>query len=256
MPSGYRIALPALLFASLVLNGVLLLRDPASSAERSKRPGKQRVAALASQSAAVTERQLLQCRHRLQVQLLRTAHLTRAQLTALHKPPENPVDEDPAIAAPPARADFTAQQQMLCTLGLESLRRHWGQGKEVIHANLTRDLASTEAQTSDLDRALKTFGTALNLSGRELGQLEKRYVGLRSKRVGAALTALDADPPDYLAAFDEALDLYQDTDLLVENLYGTQAVDKVRGADLRRRTMVLAVLASLADVEWDRSIEW
>lgn len=247
-----RIALPGLLLVSLVLNGFLLLRAPAS-ATQSDVAGNQRSKAASAYRAGALD----QCQRQLHIHRLRAVHLTRKQLAALQHLSVDPAnDEALNDEPPPDDSSFDSQQQMLCSLGLEELRRNWELGSDLIHNNLTRDLASPDAQAADLNRTLTGLGDALNLSGAQLSQLEKRYVPLRSRRVQTALVALESDPPDYLAAFDEALDLYQDTDSMVRDLYGDSAVDKVRGAELRRRTHVLAVLASLADVSWDSSIEW
>jgi len=260
MPShigGTRIALPGLLLASLVLNGFLLLRAPASASHIDAQGDQSRGAKSRVSTANAQPSALAQCREQIRLQKLRVVHLTRDQLAALRQEPGPPADEveEPEKAAP-RDSSFGAQQETLCTLALEELRRNWESGRDLIHDNLSRDLASSDAQAADLNRTLTGFGDALNLSQLELSKLEKRYVPLRSRRVRTALDALETDPPDYLAAFDEALDLYHDTDALVEDLYGSGAVDKVRSTELRRRTHVLAVLASLADVGWDSSIEW
>jgi hypothetical protein len=255
---GSRIALPGLLLASLLLNTILLLKPPAAASRSgtSKTPNSQ----VKQRSAAVhgSTRDLSRCRLQLRLQQLRANHQTRQLLAAARPSPAPSVgDGEPAVDdEDPRGSGFAAQRDMLCALGVEELRRNWKHGKDLIHDNLARDLGSRRAQSRDMNRTVNAFGDTLHLSSLQRSQLEKRYGPLRNRRVDAALEALRSDPPDYLAAFDEALDLYQDTDELVDQMYGTQAVESVRTTELRRRTRVLAVLASLADVSWDRSIEW
>lgn len=103
---------------------------------------------------------------------------------------------------------------------------------------------------------VKRFGDALDLTPADRDRLETHYRPLRKKRIDEALVALGSQPPDYVAVRRAAAALFVDQDRLVKELFGSDAVGRLRQAELRSRTVVLALVAAQAGLDWKHSIAW
>jgi Spy/CpxP family protein refolding chaperone len=104
----------------------------------------------------------------------------------------------------------------------------------------------------DADRA----AAVLDLTESQRDQLRAAYRNSRLKRVRAALDALELDPRDHRSVFDEAHELFADQDNAVRSLFGPEAEKKIRQSQIRTRTVVLALLAAHAGLDWDETLAW
>ncbi len=67
---------------------------------------------------------------------------------------------------------------------------------------------------------------------------------------------MSGEPPDYRAVLDEVRALYADEDRLAKEMFGEQAVEKLRFAELEGRTTILALIAALADLPMEHALGW
>ncbi len=107
-----------------------------------------------------------------------------------------------------------------------------------------------------MQREVKRFGAALDLTPADRDRLETHYGPLREKRIAEALAGLEKEPPDWQAVHTAAKALWQDQDRLTKELFGSDAVLRLRRAELRPRTTVLALVAAQAGLDWEQSITW
>jgi hypothetical protein len=161
--------------------------------------------------------------------------------------PESPAGPD---------IDFEAQQKALCKIAREDLYRRWRSRRGKAASDLIRSLRDREKQEKDLVKDVDEFAKILDLSASERDRLLDEYRTVRSNRFESALDALRKDPPDHLAVFEEAMDLFADEDRLVRRLFGPKAEQKLRLSQLKKRTVIMALLAAHAGLPWDDGITW
>lgn len=167
---------------------------------------------------------------------------------------------DRTAAEPPLPAgpdvDVEAQQKALCDIARSDLYRRWRSRRTKAASDLIRSLRNREKQEKDLVKEVDEFAKVLDLSRSDRDRLLTDYRTIRSNRIDSALDALRKDPPDHLAVFEEAMDLFADEDRLVRRLFGPGAEQKLRLSQLRKRTVIMALLAAHAGLPWDDGITW
>lgn len=201
------------------------------------------------------------CRGLAQCQRQRYVAALRA-LRGQPAPPSNPSPSPNPTPAPkpepgPAVDTGSKQQQAaLCAVAREHLRRAWTQSGAELTRSLRKSLADDADQERGMQREVKRFGDALNLTDADRDHLETHYRPLRKKRIAEALAGLDRDPPDWNTVHTAAQALWRDQDRLTKELFGSDTVAKLRQAELRPRTTVLALVAAQANLDWNQSIAW
>jgi hypothetical protein len=158
--------------------------------------------------------------------------------------------------SPADRTDADAQRSALCRFGFEELRRDWKNRQAQTVDGLIKSLSDRDKQAKDLQNEVDRFAGALDLSAADRERLATHYGPLRNRRIAAVLQALDRQPPDHRAVFDQARGLVADQDRLIRELFGSDKVAPFRAAELRSRTIILAILATHADLPWDDTIAW
>jgi len=240
------------LLLSLVGNGFLLLQRSRRGRTGVIRPEIPSEGAAATCCAAL--RQLRQQHLRRVFRTFRNAQ----QGTLRRGPAKTP--RPPVPVAPSAQAaadpDKAAQRRALCEVARDSLRREWTRKRADLTASLIKSLSDAEKMKRDLGREVDRFADALGLTPEDRLRLKPHYRRLRETRFANALAALQRDPPDHRAVFDEAVGLFADQDRLVKELFGSANVPRLRKKELRSRTVVLALLAAQAGLPWDDTIHW
>lgn len=160
----------------------------------------------------------------------------------------------PAAAA--VDAEERAQREALCQVAREHLRRDWARQRDKLTASLKRSLSDPDETEKDARQIAERFGRALGLGEAERETLERRYAAVRGQWIGQILQALGQEPPDLAAVFDAAHGLFADEDRLIRELFGEAAVETIRDAERRSRTVVMALAATLADMPWDDRLRW
>ena len=94
------------------------------------------------------------------------------------------------------------------------------------------------------------------LDDREAGEVARAYRERRLAQVAEAQAALGKDPQDFPALLDSARRLLADEDAILERVGGSGARDAWRTDQLETRTVILALVASMADKDWDEDIRW
>ncbi len=160
-----------------------------------------------------------------------------------------------SIATEPAEIDAELLDDVLCSIAREHLHRHWSERRAELTDSLRRSLADVEEQDEAAQREATGFAAVLELSERDREALVEGHTQQRRARVGEALAALRAEPSDYDALYRAGRGLFADEDALVERIAGSRALPRLRASQLERRTAILALLATYADIPWDRAIE-
>jgi len=148
------------------------------------------------------------------------------------------------------------QQAALCTVATEQLRRDWTAKGEELTKSLRKSLANAADQEKGMQREVQRFADALNLTPADRDRLETHYRPLREKRIAEALTSLEKAPPDWNTVHQTARALFVDQDRLTQELFGSPAVNLLRQSQLKSRTVLLALAAAQAGLDWNRSITW
>jgi hypothetical protein len=165
-------------------------------------------------------------------------------------------DEETSAEPMPREVDEELQEQVLCTVALTHLREDWEEQRDQTIQNLARSLADEEERSAMRERDVSRAAQLFEVPEDERARFETEYRALWDERVGDLQSALDADPPDTAAALTIAKGLFEDEDELATRLFGDMGRRRIRVAQTERRTVVLALLAALANVEWDDAISW
>ncbi len=103
-------------------------------------------------------------------------------------------------------------------------------------------------------RDAEKLGAEIGLDPAAQKALTDAYLPLRQARIADAAAAMQSEPPDYGAVLDAAHGLLSDEDALVGRMYGDDAQQKMQASELRGRTSLLAILATLAGRSWDEAV--
>jgi hypothetical protein len=158
--------------------------------------------------------------------------------------------------APSGSATREQQRRTLCDLAEEELRQKWEGQRDDLTRSLRRDLRDQDEQQKQALKDAEKLASEIGVDPAAQQALADAYLPMRRARIAAAADALDADPPDYGAVLDAAQGLYADEDAVVGRLYGEDAKQRVRAAEIRSRTAIVAIAASMAGAPWDDSIVW
>ena len=154
-----------------------------------------------------------------------------------------------------ARVDAELQTAVLCKIAADSLRDRWERDREPITRGIRRSLADPQWREREWRNQSAEYGRVLELDDSDAATLADRYRPVRAKRVDEANAALARDPPDHRAVYEAARRLYADEDALVEEMFGPIALERFRASQLEKRTSILALLATQADMAWT-DINW
>ena len=244
----------AILAASLVLNVVLLLEgrdrdDPPTGLAEGARTG--------APDALAAEADL--CRSRLKA--CRREGMERVMRVFAPPPaPAAPGEHGAAPAtgpgAPPRVVDLELQQSVLCDLAKRKVRQRWKGKREKIAANLLEELKDPAKQRKDAEEEVAQFAATLGLSEGQKGELMRRYGAERAQRIRMARAALERKSGRYQALLKEVRLLFAGEDRLVKDIAGAAAREQLRAAQLEERTLILAILAAMADQPWEQAVSW
>lgn len=149
-----------------------------------------------------------------------------------------------------------AQSETLCDKAKGALRDTWLRDREMLVAGLAHTMGDPDDLERNITKESAEMRDAAGLGEQEGRELERAYRGMRTARVAAAREALSKQPPDLPAVLDSARGLFADQDALVQRIGGASARESLRQHGMESRTLILAILATVADKEWDESIQW
>jgi hypothetical protein len=249
-----RVAVGALLFASLALNVWLLAlgdgphhADEVAHAAAAASPTPDLVA----QACAPCEAKLDKCRN---ASFAAVAQAIQKRAGAVAALDEAPPDGEGAKVVP--AADPAMQQDALCQIAREHLRRHWEGAEDDILQVVRRDLTDPGKQRDDLERDVGVFTGVLALSGDDAARFGEAYAAARAKHVDVARAAIVDEPPDWGAVLDAAKALYIAEDALAKEWGGADGRDRLRLSQVEKRTAILAILATYDGRAWQDGISW
>lgn len=148
----------------------------------------------------------------------------------------------------------TAPTPFLCELARDHARAMWKEKEAPMLFALRSSLADPEIQEKDVETAVERFGDTLELGGADREELSTRYRDVRLAAVEQIRQRISSDPPDYEAVIKESRALFEEEDRIAAELFGDDAVKKLRNAELESRTTILTIAASLGDLPWDESV--
>jgi hypothetical protein len=164
----------------------------------------------------------------------------------------------PEATAAPAAApkEPVTQASALCAKAEQHLRESWQRDKDKISWGLSQYLANRDEQERSIARDVAKMKEVAGLDDREAAEVSRAYHDRRLAQVAEAQAALAKDPQDFGAMLDSARRLLADEDALLERVGGPGARDAWRADQMETRTVIMALVASLADKDWDESIRW
>jgi len=152
--------------------------------------------------------------------------------------------------------DLELQQSVLCDLAKRKVRQRWKGKREKIAANLLEELKDPAKQRKDAEKEVAQFAATLGLSEGQKGELMRRYGAERAQRIQMARAALERKSGRYQALLKEVRLLFAGEDRLVKEIAGAAAREQLRAAQLEERTLILAILAAMADQPWEQAVSW
>ncbi len=237
-------ALATLLVASVGFNVRLYTRSAPTPAPARARAVESDTAPAPSRSDGTCERRLAECQ--------RQAWEIAARAIADDHPP----GPAPIVEAGPDSAGVAAQAAALCGQAKLALRDSWRRDGVLLAANLKRSFNDREEQERNLSRELASMREIAGLDPQQAASMESAYRDRRAAAVATARAAFDRDPPDLGAVVDSARGVFADEDALLGRFAGDSGREAWRAHELDSRTTLLALLATLADREWDDAIRW
>ncbi len=190
------------------------------------------------------------CEHALEVC---SSSSRRVATDALRRKPRADAERarSAATGAPPG-----SQTEALCAKAKQSLAEGWARDRPAITAGLRKTLADPDERRRTADEKLEEMRGVLDLDGAAAARLDAAYHAVRSRHVAAAADAVAQDPPDFDAVLDEAKELFEAEDAMVREAGGDDALASWREDQLDGRTVILALIAALAEKPWDDRITW
>ncbi len=148
----------------------------------------------------------------------------------------------------------TAPTPFLCELARDQARAMWKEKEAPMLFALRSSLADPEIQEKDVETAVERFGDTMDLGGADREELSTRYRDVRLKAVEQIRQRITEDPPDYEGIIKQSRALFEEEDRIAGELFGDEAVEKLRNAELESRTTILTIAASLGDLPWDENV--
>jgi hypothetical protein len=96
----------------------------------------------------------------------------------------------------------------------------------------------------------------LGLDANERRRFDEGYDVLWTKYGPQIQAQLTASPQDLHGLMRTVLAFWRDEDQLVERLLGVHARDDYRASELRSRTAIISILATLANEPFDDALVW
>jgi len=149
-------------------------------------------------------------------------------------------------------SDFAAQNAELCDITAVEARKGWNSRRDSIVDSLSRVGTETWIDEHISDK-LSAHERHYDLDAADREALEEGYVALWYQH--EEVQQLIADE-DWVGLIDSARDYWRDEDQLVTDLLGAERAATHRAADLRGRTSIMAIFATLGDLPWGQSIAW
>jgi hypothetical protein len=233
--------LAVLLLASLGLN-VRLWAPLAATSKKSP---------TASASAPASPADPGTCERRLEVCLRQSWQTVQRVIVAEH--PRRPA---PGPAPATGGSNRAAQALALCTRAKQSLKETWQRDRDAIAFGLATSLADKDEQERVVVHVAEQMRDVIGLAPRDAAAVESAYRERRLARVAEAQAAFGRQPPDYPAVLDAAKGLLADEDKILEKVAGAGGRDAWRADQVEGRSTILALVATLADEDWDDSISW
>jgi hypothetical protein len=152
-------------------------------------------------------------------------------------------------------SDFERQQRALCQAMEDVFRAQVQANQDVVQQTLAP--VGTAGWVDDwLEHKLKAEGDMFNLTAENRAALEEGYRTLWGND-GAKLQSLLGQPTvDYQAAMSTVRDMWQGEDALLARVVGQDGLNRYRVSELTNRTLMMATLAAMAGLPWDRGVAW
>ena len=250
-------AIGACVFAlSLGVNALLLVRSSAGDPEPNHDIGAQRPETTPAPASECKdcEARLAACEASPKDEEI--ARASNPLLQILRSAERAPRPIPPRAVRMVSEVDAETQHAVLCDTATRKLREQWTAKKDEITRGLRSSLADTDEQERNVRSNAKKIADLLDLDPAEREQFERRYREVRLVVVQKAKAALERDPPDYEACLRHARELFAGEEQLAEEMLGPQGRTRLRAADLEARTVVLSILASLAELPFERALGW
>lgn len=247
------------LAASLGLNGYLLAQDPPKPpkppvCEAAPAPAPAPVATAAPAETGETG-DLSACRADLAK--CNEARWSMAMRAIAGAPAASAAPAAPASdAGPLLPADAAQQAEALSQMSRDLLRAYLRMSRDVTLPALVNDLRDPARVAALTKVDGEALAKSAGVSGPDRARMEHEYATMRTARIAAAREAFDRNPPDYAAAVDVTKKLFADEDALVTKYSGDAARERWRSLSIKKRTALVATLASFGDQPWDGSLAW
>lgn len=177
-------------------------------------------------------------------------------VSAITMPPAQPDPSHDRADAGAPRTGASEQAAALCTAAERSLREQWQRERPTMIANLSRSFGDPAEQDRNVEHEVTSMSEVARLSDAQRAELASAYRTRRLARIDEARVALQRDPPDLGALPTIGRGLFSDEDVLLERIAGAGARDAWRARQLEGRSVILAIVATLADRDWDTALGW
>lgn len=148
------------------------------------------------------------------------------------------------------------QQDLLSQIAREKLHAEWLGQRDSVLAHLRSQLADPDKLAQDLRRDAEEYSKLAGATPEAAARFFEDYAAARARREEACRVAVAADPPRWQVLFDELRGMFADEDRLTEQRFGPEARQRLRAAQLEKRTVVLAIAAVYAGKPWDATVGW
>jgi hypothetical protein len=147
-------------------------------------------------------------------------------------------------------ATAALQQDTLCEIARVHLHSHWQKEKEGITALLRRELPDEKKQKENALREGRELARVAGMEDDSQDAFMEKYTAFRDAHIKDAAVAMETKPHDWKKLFKVAQSLYRAEDGLIEEMVGSEQLKMVRLSQLEKRTAILAMIASYAEVPW------
>jgi hypothetical protein len=164
----------------------------------------------------------------------------------------------PHGTAAPALPDASpaAQRAALCTHAEAVLKQTWQRNGFLMGAVMKGTFDDPATQDALITKDLASMKEVAALDDRQAAALDAAYRDQRKSTVAAAREAMNKDPPDISAVLDATRTIFRDEDALMTRYAGGAGSEAWRAHQVESRTVLLAMLATFADKDWDETIGW